>query len=435
MLGTRMPERARVATAAAADTPVLSSSRKWTTVALLSLGMVIAYADRGNISVVLALEEFRNLFQLTDQMRGTLNSAFFWSYALLQIPAGWVVDKYGVKKPYAYSFLFWCLVSALTGATTAVWQIILLRVLLGFGEAIVTPASMRWIRLNVQEKERGLAVGIYMAGTKLGPAISAPMTAALVGAFGWRAMFLIVGIGGLAWLVPWMMLVRDNDRELEAAARVKSAAPDVPFARVLASPAVWGIVIGTFACNYFVYFCLTWLPSYFVERWGLSVNSMGWYTMFSFGGMAVMATLAGFAADRVIARGHDPVRVRKAFTITGLLLASTEIIGPLSGNPQVALFFAVFSLTGLGVTTANYWALTQTLIPGAAIGRIVGVQNMASNLAGIVAPLVTGWLLTRTGSYQAPMVAIMVVLMIGVTSYVTLVRRRFAPAQPATPVS
>jgi MFS family permease len=406
-------------------TPTTAASRKWIIVLLLSLGMVIAYIERANISVVLALDEFKNLFQLADHDRGTLNSAFFWTYALLQIPAGWLVDRYGVKFPYAVAFLFWSVISALTGLANAMWQFIVLRLLLGVGESVVAPASMRWIRFHCEEKERGLAVGLYMAGTKIGPAISAPITALLITALDWRRMFVVVGLGGLAWLVFWLLLVRDDDRTIERAAARQ--APAVPFGRIMASPVIWGILIGTFAYNYFVYFCLTWLPAYFVEHRNLSLNKMSLFTMFSFGGMATVATLAGWLADRIIARGGDPVKVRKAFTIAGLALASTELAGALAESQGTALFFAVFSLSGLGVATANYWALTQTLIPGAAIGRIVGIQNCASNLSGIVAPVLTGWLKQATGSYQAPMQAIWVVLLVGIAAYVFLVRSRYAP--------
>jgi hypothetical protein len=143
--------------------------------------------------------------------------------------------------------------------------------------------------------------------------------------------------------------------------------------------------------------------------------------------MATMAAVSGWAADRLIARGRDPVTVRKAFTIAGFLIASTEVIGAMSDSVNVALFFAVFSLTGLGLATANYWALTQTLIPGGAIGRIVGVQNCAANLPGIVAPLLTGWLVQSTGSYDAPMQAIWVFLLLGIAAYVFLVREKYAP--------
>jgi len=156
-----------------ATVPTTSQARRWTIIGLLSLGVIIAYVDRTNFSVALASKDFKSLFRLTDVDRGTLNSAFFWSYAFLQIPAGWLVDRYGVKFPYAFGFLAWSLVSAGTSLATSMSQLFAIRFLLGVGESVVTPASMRWIRFHFQEKQRGLAVGLYMTWTKIGPAIGA----------------------------------------------------------------------------------------------------------------------------------------------------------------------------------------------------------------------------------------------------------------------
>jgi ACS family D-galactonate transporter-like MFS transporter len=414
-------------TSSAPAPAAVSNAWRWSIIALLSAGVIIAYVDRSNISVALVVPEFKNFFGLTDRDRGTLNSAFFWSYAFLQIPAGWLVDRYGVKYPYAIGFFAWSLITAATALGSSLAQLLGLRFLLGVAESVVTPASMRWIRFHFAEKERGFAVGLYMTGTKIGPAIGAPVAAWLIDGYGWRAMFIILGIGSLLWLIPWMAVIRNDDRQIEKQAVQRSAAAAVPFARIMASPVIWGTIVGTFCYMYFVYFCMTWMPAYFVERRHLSLNGMGLYQFSSFIGMATMAALSGWAADRLIARGRDPVTVRKAFTIAGFLIASTEVIGAMSDSINVALFFAVFSLTGLGLATANYWALTQTLIPGGAIGRIVGVQNCAANLPGIVAPLLTGWLVHSTGSYDAPMQAIWVFLLLGIAAYVFLVREKYAP--------
>lgn len=398
--------------------------RKWSTVALLSVGMIIAYVDRTNLSVALTVTEFKSFFSLNDADRGLLNSVFFWTYALLQIPAGWVVDRFGVRRPYAIGFLVWCLVSAATGFAQTFWMLVAARLLLGVGEAVVSPASLRWIGLHCHEKERGLAIGLYMAGTKIGPAVGAPLTALLITALDWRAMFVVLGLGGLVWLVFWWRLVEDD----RVASRTSASGPPVSMLPLFRTPLLWGVLIGTFCYNFFVYFCMTWLPAYLVERRGLSLNSMGFYTMMSFGGMAVMAALAGWAADAVIRRGRDAVNVRKAFTVAGLVLASTEVAGAHAASREVALFFAIFSLVGLGLATANYWALTQSLVPRAALGRIAGVQNCAANLSGIAAALVTGWLKQATGSYEAPMRLVWLLLVVGVASYVFLVRRKYAPA-------
>jgi MFS transporter, ACS family, D-galactonate transporter len=140
-----------------------------------------------------------------------------------------------------------------------------------------------------------------------------------------------------------------------------------------------------------------------------------------------VATSAGWAADQMIRRGRDAVKVRKGFIICGLVVGSTELLGGLTDSRSIALFFAIFSLAGLGLATANLWALSQTMIPGAAIGRISGVQNCASNLSGIVAPILSGWLKQITGSYTAPMQAIWIFLVVGIFSYAVLVRPRYLP--------
>jgi MFS transporter, ACS family, D-galactonate transporter len=394
-------------------------------VVLLCLGMVIAYVDRTALSVVIAVPDFRSYFGLTDSQRGLMNSAFFWTYALLQVPAGWMVDRIGVKYPYAGSFVFWSIVSALTGFSRTVTQLFTLRLLLGIGEATVAPASLRWIRMNIEEKQRGLAMGIYMAGTKIGPAIGAPIAAFLIAGWGWRTMFYMTGLVSLVWLIPWLLLVPADTpaRRAAPAQEARRSAPEASFWTMFRFPAIWGILIGTFSYSCYLYFCITWLPAYFKEQRKLSLELMGLYTMFSFAGMAITTILCGWIADRLIVRGGDPVKVRRGFTITGLLLAATEVFGASAATAEVALFFAVFSLAGLGIATANYWALTQTVVPGTAIGRIGGLQNTASNLAGVAAPILTGWLIQKTGTYEAPMQAIAVLLVIGAISYALLVRR------------
>ena len=205
-----------------------ASSRRWGIIGLLVLGVVIAYVARSNISVAVVVPEFKRLFHLTDHQRGTLNSAFFWSYAFLQIPAGWLVDRYGVKFPYAIAFLVWSLVSAATALAGSVAQLLALRVMLGVGESVVIPASMRWIRFHFTEKERGLAIGVYMTGTKFGPAIGAPLAAWLIAVYDWRMMFVMLGLGGLIWLIPWLMLCATTTARSSRPA-TRQHAPPRPF--------------------------------------------------------------------------------------------------------------------------------------------------------------------------------------------------------------
>ena len=404
-----------------------SRSVRWIVIGVLSVGMIIAYVSRSALSVPLALPEFISSFHLSFADRGILNSAFFWSYALLQIPAGWVVDRYGIKFPYAIGFALWCLASASTALTASIGQLIAVQVVLGLGQAVVAPASYRWIRYHFVEQERGLAIGLYMTGTKIGPAIGTPLAAWLIGLYDWRVMFVLVGLGGMLWLTPWLSLVKNDDAQIAKAVVKKEGGSAVPFGRVMASPVTWGTIIASFCYMYFVYFCMTWMPAYFIERRHLSIGKMGLYIFFSFGGLAIVAAAAGWTADLLIGRGLNPVTVRKWFTIAGFAVACTELIGARASSLEAAVVFAIVSLSGLGLATANYWALTQTLIPAAAIGRISGIQNCACSCAGIAAPIITGWLLQKTGSYEVPMVAIVVVLVVGVLSYLLMIREKFAP--------
>jgi len=286
-------------------------SVRWVIIGVPSLGMIIAYVSRSALAVPLALPESTRSFHLSNTDRGVLSSAFFWTYAVLQIPAGWVVDRYGVKFPYSIGFTLWCLASASTALTRSIPQLIMVQVLLGVGQAVVPPASYRWIRYHFVEKERGLAIGLYMTGTKIGPAIGAPLAAWLIGVYDWRLMFVLIGLGGLAWLIPWLLLVRNDDPQLERAAGKNEGAGSIRFSRIMASPVTWGTIVASFCYMYFVYFCMTWMPAYFIERRHLSLGKMGLYAFFSFGGMALVATLAGWAADLLIARGQNPVTVRK----------------------------------------------------------------------------------------------------------------------------
>lgn len=400
---------------------------RWVILILLAIGAIFAFVSRTNIAQALTLPAFIHQFHLSDVDRGTLNSAFFWSYAALQIPMGWIVDRYGVKWPYVVSLVIWCLASAATGLSHTIGALVLTRVITGAGEAIVVPASYRWIRQNFTESQSGLAVGIYMLGTKIGPALGGPLAAWLIVKYDWSLMFLIVGLVGLLWLVPWIGLVR-NDRPAAGVKRAKSA---VSLGAILSSPLVWGTIVINFCYNYFVFYCMTWLPAYFVEERHLSITKEGLYTAFSFSGIAIVALAAGFAADLMIKAGWNAVIVRKTFVVAGFAIACTELLGVFAHTEQGALFWAVVSLSGLGLATANHLALCRlTLIPAPAVGLVSGVQNVSTSLAGIVTPILSAWLKQVSGGYTAPMIAILFFLVIGGMTCIVLLREKWAPRLP-----
>lgn len=414
-----------ICTADADALPVTKEhASRWLVVILLTIGVVVAYTSRINLSA--ALPDIRKTIPLTPVTIGILLSAFFWAYTLLQSPAGWIIDRFGIRWPYAAALALWSVLTTATALVSSLGGLIFVRVLLGVGEAFVTPASMSYIRKHFAEKERGLPVGIFFSGTKYGPAIGAPVTTYLVLGYGWRWMFVVSGLFSLLWLVPWLIFVKPDTSGEKGKSRKAAAAEKASWRVLLSAPVMWGTCIGTFCYMYFVYFCMTWMPTYFNERYKLSLTASGWYTFLSFGGMATVAILAGWAADQFIARGFNPVGVRRTFTIAGFVLGFSEIFGAFSGASSVTLFWAVFSLCGLGLATANYWAVTQSLTPANMAARVAGIQNTAANVAGIAAAWFTGVLVEKTKHFNAPLVAIGFCLAIGILSYLFLVHEKYA---------
>jgi MFS family permease len=403
---------------------------------LLTVGALIAYVDRVSISAALATAPFKQHFDLSDIDRGWVNSAFFWSYAVMQIPMGWVVDRYGVKWPYAACFGVWCFASAAVGLMSSLGALILMRLIIGVAEAVVVPATYRWIRNNYPPDQSGAPLGLYALGTKFGPALGAPVAAWLIVAFDWKVMFLITGVLGLIWLIPWAIFAQDNAGRRDQTASERKVAkaaehPDVSLWWILSNPFVLATLVVYFCYHYFTFFCLTWMPSYLVEQRGLSLEAMGLYTFFSFSGIAIVALAGGWLADEIIRRKGRAVFVRKVFILSGFAIASTVVLGARAGTVEEALFWNVLSLSGLGLATANNLALCSImLIPSEIVGRVKGVQNTAVAIAGIVSPLMTGWLLHVTGSYVAPMTLIFAILVLGALTVIVAIKPELAPRIP-----
>jgi MFS family permease len=307
-------------------------------------------------------------------------------------------------------------------------HLIILRFAIGVTEAVVLPASYRYIANSFNESQKGMATGIFALGGKLGPAIGASVAAWLIATYSWKAMFVVTGLIGLLWLVPWLMIVRNDFPSKEELVVAKHRASDVPLRNLLVSPVVWGGLIMTFCYSYFVFYSATWMPSYLVEQRGLSLKNSGFFTFLSFVSVATVAVCAAWAADRLIKRGYDAVRVRKAFVVAGSVGGMTILFGAYASSQQMALFWNVASLSLAGLGTANNLALAKlTLIPKQAVGLNTGLLTIATSLAGGVSASLAGWLLHIGGSYTLPMISVCVFLVIGAVACVVFMRREWAP--------
>jgi MFS family permease len=376
-----------------------SPHHRWLVVAFLFLGILISYIDRGNLSV--AANVIMRDFALSPPKMGLLLSSFFWTYALFMIPAGFLVDRWGIRSTYLAGLALWSLASTLVGFATHFYQLILLRALLGLGESIAPVASIAYIKRNFSEDEQGLPTAIYIAGALLGPAIGTFVGAALLDPLGWRLLFIVTGLAGALWLLPWSVIApphRSPTPPPTPSSLPTSAPPPpplrLPLLALLSTPLFWGVTLGAFFYSYYWYFILTWAPSYLLTVHRYSNLKMGAVLSLPLALTALTSLLAGALADRLIRRSRrPPLTVRKAFVTLGFLLASSIValafLPP--GAPLLPLF--LLSMGGMGFGVSNYWALTHLFSPAPLIGRAMGYQNMVAQLAGVAAPIVTGFLI------------------------------------------
>jgi ACS family D-galactonate transporter-like MFS transporter len=390
----------------------------WGLVSLLVAAMVVSFFDRGNLAVsapILAPE-----LGISPWGVGVLLSAFFWTYAVGQIGAGWLVDRAEVRWVYAGGFLLWSLATLGTAFVASFGGLLAMRLLLGIGESVTYPASSRILAAVVPEHRRGLANSLVDLGARLGPAAGTMCGALLVSSLGWRRLFLITGGAGLVWLVPWLMRA---PRVLVPAGTSKHVAGP-SWGQLLRRRSFWGTCGGLCGANYAWYFLLSWLPSYLVQERHFTLNSVALWGALPYLFMAVSSLAGGVLADRWISRGGVPVRVRRGFLVTGLILTAAILPCVLLPRIEWAVAGLFVACLAFGIYASNLFSLTQTLAGPEAAGRWTGLQNACGNLAGIVSPMLTGWLVTRTGGFAAAFLAASLACLLGAASFGLLVREQ-----------
>lgn len=392
-----------------------------TILVLLVLAVGINYIDRGTLSV--SKSNISAEFALNSTQMGLLFSAFFWSYALFQLVAGWLVDRYDVKWVYAIGFVIWSLSTAAMGFFSGFAVFFVLRLLLGIGESVAFPATSRILAANYAEEQRGFANALIDAGSKIGPALSMLFGGLFVASYGWRALFIVVGLGSLLWLIPWLWLVPSEKKKAETGeARPTLAA--VGWGQLLVRREVWGTSLGMFCLGYAWYFLVSWLPAYLEEDRGFSKTDMAIFGSLPFWAMAVTSLIGGWFSDRWIQAGATPTRVRMTFIVVGFLLCAAFMVpAVMVKEASLCVAFLTAACAALGFYTSNVWAVTQTLAGPAAAGKWTGIQNCIGNLGGVVSPALTGWLVTETGSFTLAFAFSSGVLVLGVGAYIFLVGR------------
>jgi ACS family D-galactonate transporter-like MFS transporter len=383
---------------------------------LLAISVFINYVDRGNLSI--AAPALKEELGISAAQLGMLLSAFFWTYACLQLVSGWMVDRLNVNWVFAGGFLLWSAATAATGMVHTFAALFLLRLLLGVGESVAYPSYSKIVALNFTEEHRGLANSAIAAGLVLGPGFGILFGGLLMGRFGWRSFFIVLGLVSLLWLLPWLRWMPKN------ALAAQTAAPGAPsLLEFLRLRSAWGTCIGLFCGNYTNYFLITWLPFYLVRERHFSMNKMA-----KIGGLAYLlaacaATVCGWLSDRWIASGATPTLVRKTFMGGGTAMSAVFIGLTAVCGPVYCIATLILSVIFFAVAASNLWAITQTLAGPGAAGRWTGFQSFLGNLAGIVAPAATGFVLERTGHFHWAFGIAMVIGFLGTASWIFLVGR------------
>jgi len=294
------------------------AARRWGIVSLLFMASFINYLDRATLSV--ALPGISHELGLAPATKGVLLSAFFWSYALMQIPIGWLADRANLRWLYAGMFLLWSLACGLTGLAGSLAILILFRILMGIGESIYLPGGTKIVSLVFPPQDRGLPSGLFDSGTRAGLALGAPLIAWLILRHGWRNMFFLIGFTALLWLAPWIFTCPSQLRGQPSSRPVTGTAPR----RFSFDRNLLGICLGFFCFDYYWYLLVTWLPDYLVTVRHLTLLRAGLYSSLPYLVFGISEPVGGWIADRLTRLGWDETRARKGLVtfafLTGLLL-------------------------------------------------------------------------------------------------------------------
>ena len=388
---------------------------------LLGLSIFISYIDRSNLSIAAPL--IKDELHLTSSQLGVLLSSFFWTYAFLQLISGWLVDRLNVNWVFVGGFFLWSVATIVTGLVHGFFLLLIVRLLLGVGESVAYPSYSKIIALHYREEYRGIANSIISAGLALGPGFGLIAGGLLIAKFGWRTFFVFLGALSLCWLVPWLTWMPPAKSAIHLD---KIAAPS--YAALLLQRSAWGTMIAQFGYNYVSYFLLTWLPFYLVRDRHFSIVAMAKIGATGYILSALLAIFSGWLSDRLIRSGGTPTRVRKPFVAGGLAGAGVILFLSAVSSPAWNVPLLILGIACTGVSSSNIWAISQTLAGPYAAGRWTGLQNGSGNLAGIVAPALTGFILDRTGHFEWPFALAALVALAGASSWIFIV----GPVYPVT---
>lgn len=412
---------------------------------MLVVGGAINYVDRATLAI--ANPMIRHEMGLSIADMGYLLSAFLWSYAFAQLPTGALVDRLGPRLLLSMGLALWSAAQVLGGLVANFTQFFGARILLGIGEAPQFPTGARVVRDWFNPRDRGFATGVFNCASSLGTAISAPLLTLLMLAFGWRWMFIIMGLAGLLMAAVWFALYRNPTEvpltEAETQYRMQGDRAGRPervtwreWRALFRFRTTWGMILGYFGCIYLTWIYNAWLPGYLEIERHMTVKSAGFWAFIPFACGVVGALSGGWVADALLRRGVAPVGSRKYPAAAALLgTAVCTVLAAYVTDNVLAIVFISASLFLVYVTSTCAWALSSVAAPANCTASIGAMQNFGGYLGGALAPTVTGLIVQRTGSFVLALVVGGAIGALAAAAYLFVVRDPVtAEAMEAGPV-
>ena len=401
---------------------------RWWLIGLLLIANMINYIDRVNLSF--AAPHFMQSLNIGPGQMGIVLSAFLWTYFLLQVPSGMALDRWGVRYVFGGAAVLWGAATMLTATISSAGALLFWRVLLGVGEAPSAPAGTKVLSQWLPDHERGFAGSMNIAGIPLGVFIGSPLISWLLATYSWQMVFIVTGLLAVLWGIGWMAYYRLPDQHSGAndAERVHILANNARLTRgdtlqqaswgqLLSNRNVLGLSLGHACLLFNLYFFITWLPTYLIERHHMTMIHTGIYGSIPWLFGLAGALLGGAASDRLVRQGWPLMTARKAFLGLGMILSMGALASVFSESSGWTVLWLSVAVFGLMLTNSVVWSANAEIAPLMQGGRVAGIQNCIGNAGGLLAPIAAGFLLQATGDWPAPLIVAAVVALVGACIY------------------
>ena len=390
---------------------------RWVIVLLLLLLYVINYLDRVALSIVLPLVEAD--LNLSPEQFGIIFGAFFLGYAIFNFLGGIAADRFGSLWVLGAAVALWSVFCGLTAIATGFWSMLILRILFGMAEGPISAAANKMVNAWFPRRQVATAVGLVCAGSPLGGAVAGPIVGYLAVSFGWRLSFIIIAAIGFVWLCFWIYLAADAPEKSKRVTEAEKAQieqwkreevlslkgvvePRRSLWSYIKHPAILGTSFAFFASNYTLFFFLSWFPTYLMKAHGLNIKEMALATVIPWVVGFIGMTLGGVLSDFVLRKTGKPVLARKLVMVSCLGCAALCV--GLSGS-VTTLYGAVglmsMALFLLYTAGPSYWSVVLDNVDKNSVGSVTGFLHLCGSLAGMVGPVVTGFIVQQTGKFDS----------------------------------